>query len=582
LESALSFSFVSYLNFLDTTVKMASALLTAVDCSNQIHLVVGSNPLASSRCSKSIQVGAQVLLIAPETSSLHYSLQKRVEDGEVKWIKSSFNDQHLTTLGRQEFDNVVDAVFVTLPAKDPLRTHISSLCRRLRIPINVSDSVTLSSFTLLATHSDGPLHIGITTSGKGCKLATRIKREIAASLPAHLGDAVSRLGTLRKKLLEEDNRYLHSMEDDIDGEDEDSGQTSSFNQLIKPEDVVAARDRRMRWIAQICEYWPLKRLAAITDEDVSAVLDSYRSPQLPTQSDNMEPSSSELDQRLSTRKKGRIILAGSGPGSPELLTIATLEAIKSADIILADKLVPAPVLDLIPRRTPVHIARKFPGNAEAAQEELLNLGLQALLKNQVVLRLKQGDPYLYGRGGEEVLWFRERGYECLVLPGVTSALSAPLFANVPVTMRDVSDQVVICTGTGRKGVVPVMPEYVATRTLVVLMGLHRLEELVKRLTKGVDGEQNDPKRMWPIETPCSIIERASCRDQRVIRATLEHVCAAVEELGSRPPGLIVIGKACAALGSLDGKRWAVEDGFAGLNDIGMLGGDLGFTGLLSS
>jgi uroporphyrin-III C-methyltransferase len=535
---------------------MAPALLTAVDSTNHIHLVVGSNPLASARCTRSIQVGATVKLVAPASASLHYSLLKRVEDGEVEWIKSTFEDAHLSALGREQIDGVVDAVFVTLPVKDPLRTRISNLCRRMRIPVNIADSSTLSTFTLLSTYSDGPLHIGITTSGKGCKLATRIKREVAASLPSNLGQAVSRLGSLRKRLLEEDSKQLFAAEDDLD-EDEDSGQSATFNQLVRPEDMEAARDRRMRWMAQICEYWPLKRLAAITDQDVEAVLDSYRFPEAPQEAP-LDPTEAELDHRL--KKKGRIILAGSGPGSPELLTIATLDAIKNADVILADKLVPAPVLELVPRRTPVHIARKFPGNAEAAQEELLEMGLAALSKNQVVLRLKQGDPFVFGRGGEEVLWFRERGYEPLVLPGVTSALSAPLFAGVPVTMRDVADQVLICTGTGRKGKIPVMPEYVETRTVVFLMALHRLAELIGRLTHS---ESPSP---WPIDTPCAIVERASCRDQRVIKTTLEHVCAAVEELGSRPPGLLIVGKACVALGKA-GERWIVEDGFGGLEDI---------------
>jgi uroporphyrin-III C-methyltransferase len=437
----------------------------------------------------------------------------------------------------------------------------------LRIPVNIVDSPSLSTFTLLSTHSDGPLQIGITTSGKGCKLSARIKREIASSLPPNLGTAVARLGNLRRRLAEEDNKLVHAIEDDLE-EDEESGQSASFNQLIKPEDVSAARGRRMRWIAQICEYWPLKRLAAISDDNVETVLDSYRLSASTT--GHLEPTPTELDERIMVNRKGTIILAGSGPGSPELLTIATLNAIRTADVILADKLVPEPILDLIPRRTSVHIARKFPGNADAAQDELLQMGLAALKQNKIVLRLKQGDPYLYGRGGEEVLWFRQRGFEAIVLPGITSSLSAPLFAGIPVTMRDVADQVLVCTGTGRKGKMPVMPAYLESRTVVFLMALHRLSELVPNLTTEADSADQKSGPLWPITTPCCIVERASCRDQRVIRSTLEYVCAAVEELGSRPPGLLVLGRACGALASMEG-RWIVEDGFAGLEDIGKLG-----------
>jgi uroporphyrin-III C-methyltransferase len=177
-------------------------------------------------------------------------------------------------------------------------------------------------------------------------------------------------------------------------EEEDIDQSSAFNKLVTEADLDAAKNRRIRWLSQICEYWPLRRLANITDADVETVLKSYTTK--PDESNPLE--TTNLDR---AEKRGRIILAGSGPGHPDLLTRATHKAILGADVILADKLVPAAVLDLIPRRTPVHIARKFPGNAERAQEELLSLGLAGLKKGQTVLRLKQGDPYIYGRGGEE-------------------------------------------------------------------------------------------------------------------------------------------------------------------------------------
>ena len=329
----------------------------------------------------------------------------------------------------------------------------------------------------------------------------------------------------------------------------------------------------MRWLSQICEYWPLRRLASITDEDVSSVLKSYAANASTTTPLN----TTALDGRI--EKKGRIILAGSGPGHPDLLTRATHKAILTADVILADKLVPAGVLDLIPRRTPVHIARKFPGNAERAQEELLELGLAGLKAGKTVLRLKQGDPYIYGRGGEEFEYFRKEGYGGVisVLPGITSALSAPLFCDIPATQRGVSDQVLICTGTGRKGKPTVPPEYVETRTVVFLMALHRINALVADLTSydsedakivKSDGSIDETRKLWPRTTPCAVIERASCPDQRVIRTTLEFVGAAIEEEGSRPPGLLVLGKSCDYLVRPDaGRKWAVEEGFKGFEDF---------------
>jgi len=225
-------------------------------------------------------------------------------------------------------------------------------------------------------------------------------------------------------------------------------------------------------------------LAAITDDDVETVLKSYpgNGPDI------------KRDPGTPEKRVGTIILAGSGPGHPDLLTQATHKAIKSADLILADKLVPSGVLDLIPRRTPVQIARKFPGNADRAQEELLEMALAGVQEGKTVLRLKQGDPYVYGRGGEEVAYFRQHGYgdRVSVLPGVTSALSAPLFAAIPPTQRDVADQILICTGTGKKGKAPSPPEYVPSRTVVFLMALHRINGLIRELTTHIELEPLAP------------------------------------------------------------------------------------------
>lgn len=434
----------------------------------------------------------------------------------------------------------------------------------------MTDAPELCSFTLLSTYSDGPLHVGITTSGRGCKLASRLRREIASSLPAGLGNAIDRLGTLRRRLWEEDNDNNFSFDQQglpspsrLEVEEEDvASQSHTFNKLVTGEDAQAAKTRRMRWLAQICEYWPLQRLATISDTDIDTILTAYSHDR----SKDSVPTLTNGDSRRVV-KKGKIVLAGSGPGHPDLLTRATHIAIRHADIILADKLVPAPVLELIPRRTEVHIARKFPGNADQAQEEFLQMGLKALREGKYVLRLKQGDPYLYGRGAEEYHFFREEGYIPTVLPGITSALSAPLFADIPATHRGVSDQVLVCTGTGRKGAAPEPPTYVATQTVVFLMALHRLADLVESLAT-TPPKEGSSRTLWPKTTPCAVVERASCPDQRIIRTTLEHVCQAVECEGSRPPGLLIVGASCHVLHSPEGQKWIVEDGFRGLDELG--------------
>jgi uroporphyrin-III C-methyltransferase len=545
---------------------MTTKLLTAVDSTSHVHLIVGSNSIAGSRCTKSLEVGATPIVVTPDNGDIHYGLAKRIEENKVQWIHREITEDDLKTLGRAEVDGYVDAVFVTTGGRTQMATNISTLCRRLRIPVNVVDAPNLCTFTMLSTHTSGPLQIGVTTSGKGCMLASRVRREIASALPVDLGPAIERLGTVRRRIWEED--HAAEVEAGLEHEEEEGGQTAQFNKLVTPTDAEAARTRRMRWLSQICEYWPLRRLAAIRDEDIDTLMRSYRQETATAESKPLlDPV--VLDAR---RQVGRIILAGSGPGHPDLLTTATLKAIRSADLILADKLVPAGVLELVPRRTPVEISRKFPGNADAAQQEFLEMGLRAVKQGKTVLRLKQGDPYLYGRGAEEFDFFRQHGYIASVLPGITSSLSAPLFARIPVTHRSVSDQVLVCTGTGRKGAAPNPPNYLPNQTVVFLMALHRLEALRDSLT----AHKPAP---YPPSTPCAVIERASCPDQRVIRTTLEYVTAAVEEEGSRPPGLLVVGHACEVLEKTP-QKWVVEEGFNGLDVLDSLGeGGNGLDGL---
>ena len=98
---------------------MPPALLTAQDCTGHVHLIIGSNPVASARCAKSIEVGAKPKVLAPADADVHYVLAKRIEAGEVDWVQEAFDDAHVTTLGRKEIDNVVDAVFVTSGGKTP-------------------------------------------------------------------------------------------------------------------------------------------------------------------------------------------------------------------------------------------------------------------------------------------------------------------------------------------------------------------------------------------------------------------------------------------------------------------------------
>ncbi|KAF9354113.1 uroporphyrin-III C-methyltransferase, partial [Mortierella sp. AD094] len=224
----------------------------------------------------------------------------------------------------------------------------------------------------------------------------------------------------------------------------------------------------------------------------------------------------------SSRLQGEIKLIGAGPGDPDLLTLAAYKSITSwADIVLADKLVSKEILALI--SCPLFIANKNKGCQASGQHELFERAIQALKDGKRVVRLKQGDPFIFGRGGEELLFFRRLGYEPTIVPGLSSSISGPLLANIPLTHRGTASQFLVCTGTGSLGAIPEMPPYAAHRTTVFLMALHHLEALVQDLVR----------IGYPKELPVAIVERASAKDQRCINATVGTVVQIVKEVGKQ-------------------------------------------------
>ncbi|GME71082.1 unnamed protein product [Ambrosiozyma monospora] len=506
---------------------MSTKLLTALNCRDEIHLIVDDSTTLSNltigRIKTILESGAKPLLI---NEKLHPSSVNSIifESNEVEHsylhsleiVNKKFELSDLENFGRSDVDFVVDKVFVQIPKQQSqLRQEIFNKCKRLRIPINTSNSTDLSTFTVLSTYNKGSLQIGITTNNQSCKLASRIKREIVQRLPENLDVIVETIGSLKQKIKYEDEQQ------------EDDQQVGDFNN--------DKNLKRSRWLSQIIDYYPLSKLAEISLDDLT---DAYQSTQ--------------VSKKQKVEKKGTISLIGSGPGSLSMLTVGALNEIYNADLILADKLVPQPIIDVIPKKTELFIAKKYPGNAENAQQELLKLGLENLNKGKRIVRLKQGDPFIFGRGGEEFLFFEANGYVPKVMPGLSSALVAPLTANIPTTQRDVSDQVLICTGTGRNGKLPNLPEFEPKRTVVFLMALKKIVDVLPQLYS----------KNWPKELPICIVERASCPDQRVVRTTLGDLIDVLKVVGSRPPGLLVTGYSCDVLVKLkEGEKYRVEEGY---------------------
>jgi uroporphyrin-III C-methyltransferase len=424
--------------------------------------------------------------------------------------------------------------------------------------------------------------VAVSTNGHGCRLSGRIKREIVSKLPTNVGAAVDNIGKLRIRAKSKDK-----LSDDDDG----TPLNSPVLQLDTPSLLRQAsyklehpvdndeQLRRMRWVHQMSEYYSFEALARMTDEDLVKALDTWSEDDALPHHEN-GPS----DTTRVPAKKGRISLIGSGPGHPSLLTVAALHSLKNATLILSDKLVPAEILALIPSTTKLHIAKKFPGNNEGAQNEMMVQALEGARAGEDVVRLKQGDPFVYGRGGEEVLYFRENGFESTVIPGISSALAGPLMMGIPVTQRGVAESMIMCTGVGRMGKSVQLPGYLKSRTSCILMGVARIGSIVSVLTDleqpGRDGAA------YPSYLPIAIIERASSPDQRVILSTLANIEDALKSVEERPPGMMIVGFAAMCLEGkgrvdildtkegikeeeiveewLQGQRWKIREGLDGM------------------
>lgn len=243
------------------------------------------------------------------------------------------------------------------------------------------------------------------------------------------------------------------------------------------------------------------------------------------------------------KKKGNVYLVGAGCGGADLITVKGLALLRRCDVVLYDSLAAKELLDQVPPACEkINVGKRYAGKA-MPQEEINRLLVEKANEGKDVVRLKGGDPYVFGRGGEEMLVLQEEGIPCEEIPGITSAIAAPASAGIPVTHRQCSRMVTILTASSISGqgkqesLTPVDYKALAALqgTLVVLMGMHHLRDLAGRL---MDAGKNG-------DTPAAVIMDGATDRQRSVRATLATLADAVEEAGLKPPAVIVIGEVAA-------------------------------------
>ncbi|MFF5181766.1 uroporphyrinogen-III C-methyltransferase [Micromonospora sp. NPDC000316] len=238
---------------------------------------------------------------------------------------------------------------------------------------------------------------------------------------------------------------------------------------------------------------------------------------------------------------GRVALVGAGPGDPELITVRGWRLLTEADVVVADRLVPGLLLDELRPDVELVDASKIPYGPSRAQEEINQILVDRALAGAVVVRLKGGDPYVFGRGGEELLACAAAGVPVTVVPGVTSSIAAPAAAGIPVTHRGVAHEFTVVSGHLAPDAPASLVRWEALAglrgTLVILMGLKNLAAIAATLI--AHGR--------PPETPAAVVQEATTGAQRVLRSTLDAVAADALAADVRPPAVVVVGDVVGAL-----------------------------------
>ena len=242
----------------------------------------------------------------------------------------------------------------------------------------------------------------------------------------------------------------------------------------------------------------------------------------------------EIEKTLETIEKmtAKAYLIGCGLGDPELLTIKAYNIIKDVDVVLYDHLISDEIMAIVPKSTKMVFVGKEKGFHTKPQEEINKLIGKYIKKGHSVARLKSGDPFIFGRGAEELLYLTKKGIDTEVIPGISSAVSGPLMANIPITARDYSNAFTVVSAHLKGNSInldwiPMLEN--RDHTVIVLMGLTRIKEIVQQ-AKTMDIK---------MDTPCAIVSNASRKNQTILTTTLENLVEV--SLGASRPSILVFG-----------------------------------------
>jgi uroporphyrin-III C-methyltransferase/precorrin-2 dehydrogenase/sirohydrochlorin ferrochelatase len=402
----------------------------------------------------------------------------------TQFIRSEAAEGRVAWLARPWQPDDLRAAHLVFAATDDraVNAEVAQHARRLGIPVLAVDDVPNCDFIAPAIVRRGDVVVAISTGGRSPAMARRTRVRLDQLLPRYWGDLLDVAASAREKL----------------------GDTRS---LIDPEQWQSALD--------------------VVEPQVAAGALSQATDQLLRQ----------LERSLFEPKSGLVSLVGAGPGDPELLTVRAVRRLQAADAVVHDRLVTQDVLAYAPEHVERFDVGKTPHHTGPSQADIQLLLIRLGREGKRVVRLKGGDPLVFGRGGEEALALARAGVPFEIVPGISAALAAPAAAGIPVTHRGLSGSVTIATGHGGQ---PHDWQALARSagTLVFLMAVEHLEEIVERLL--VHGR--------PADEPAALVRWATTPQQTSLVATLGTIAEAARRAALKPPAVLIVG-ATAALSS---------------------------------
>ncbi len=434
-------------------------------------LVVGGGAVAARKVSLLLQANARVTVVSPD---LDDSLSQLKANDEIEHICGQYQD------------NMVKHYRLVIAATDDTAVNekIYQQAKSINIPVNVVDHPDLCSFIMPSIVDRSPVVLAISTGGSSPVLARMIRSRLEALIPASYG----RLAELAQK-------YRSAVK-------------------AKFENVEHRR-----------KFWE-KTLEGKVSELVFSGRDSEAEKVLQAVIDSSDDSA--LDE------KGEVYLVGAGPGDPDLLTFRALRLMQRADVVLYDRLVSDEIVSMVRRDAEKIYVGKEKANHAVPQGDINKLLVRLAKQGKRVLRLKGGDPFIFGRGGEEIKDLFHEGISFQVVPGVTAAAGCAAYAGIPLTHREFSQSVSFVTGHLKDGSFDLNWDLLSQprQTVVIYMGLTGLEIISQKLIE--HGVSHD--------MPAALIQQGTTRNQRVITATLSTLHDKVKAEHVVAPTLIIIGE----------------------------------------